>query len=541
MLKKYAKVIFTIFVLMLFFNAVAFADEVKTEGKTDKPELSGQVDISVPEDKVRTDNDLRTRFLNNGTVIIEVNIRSFNSKDIDGDGFIREDIGEVRGTFLNAIERLDEVKNLGVNTLHVLPITPAGKLKALGTAGSLYAASDFQSINPDLIDKNSKLTPEEQAKKFIEEAHKRKIRVIVDVPACASYDLYLNRPDLFVQQASGEPVMPADWTDVRLLSTGTKDKVDVNVYSLYKDFVKYVMSLGADGIRADVAHCKTPLFWKELIEYSRTKDPEFLWIAEASDSWDEAISPQAVFTPYNELLEAGFDGYYGSFFNLKDWKNAKELYKQFSFTLEDNKKYKESKSVIGSFTTHDEVSPVLLKGTALSDMIIWLNATLPVNTYFPDGFQTGDDYIYKMGNRLAPSSNTDDDTYFVHRGKIDIFNLSRRPGGDNMSLRNDLLLANNVKQSILPVLNEGVFTPLKTNNQKVFSYMFANNIKKVITIGNLDFEEPIKVTVKVPKFNPKHQNVLPIKISSMPDVKKGKVILNMQPGEIVVLIIHELL
>ena len=541
MLKKYAKVIFTIFVLMLFFNAVAFADEVKTEVKTDKPELSGQVDISVPEDNVRTDNDLRTRFLNNGTVIIEVNIRSFNSKDIDGDGFIREDIGEVRGTFLNAIERLDEVKNLGVNTLHVLPITPAGKLKALGTAGSLYAASDFQSINPDLIDKNSKLTPEEQAKKFIEEAHKRKIRVIVDVPACASYDLYLNRPDLFVQQASGEPVMPADWTDVRLLSTGTKDKVDVNVYSLYKDFVKYVMSLGADGIRADVAHCKTPLFWKELIEYSRTKDPEFLWIAEASDSWDEAISPQAVFTPYNELLEAGFDGYYGSFFNLKDWKNAKELYKQFSFTLEDNKKYKEAKSVIGSFTTHDEVSPVLLKGTALSDMIIWLNATLPVNTYFPDGFQTGDDYIYKMGNRLAPSSNTDDDTYFVHRGKIDIFNLSRRPGGDNMSLRNDLLLANNVKQSILPVLNEGVFTPLKTNNQKVFSYMFANNIKKVITIGNLDFEEPIKVTVKVPKFNPKHQNVLPIKISSMPDVKKGKVILNMQPGEIVVLIIHELL
>ena len=128
MLKKYTKVIFTIFVLMLFFNAGAFADEVKTEVKTNKPELSGQVDISVPEDKVRTDNDLRTRFLNNGTVIIEVNIRSFNSKDIDGDGFIREDIGEVRGTFLNAIERLDEVKNLGVNTLHVLPITPAGKL-----------------------------------------------------------------------------------------------------------------------------------------------------------------------------------------------------------------------------------------------------------------------------------------------------------------------------------------------------------------------------------------------------------------------------
>ncbi len=85
-------------------------------------------------------NGLRTHFLNNETVIMEVNIRSFNAQDIDGDGFIQEDIGEVRGNFLNAINRLDEIKSLGVNTLHILPVTPTGKLKALGTAGSLYAA-----------------------------------------------------------------------------------------------------------------------------------------------------------------------------------------------------------------------------------------------------------------------------------------------------------------------------------------------------------------------------------------------------------------
>ena len=46
----------------------------------------------------------------------------------------------------------------------------------------------------------------------------------------------------------------------------------------------------------------------------------------------------------------------------------------------------------------------------MSDMIIWLNATLPIDSYFVDGFQTGDDYSYKMGNKLAPSTNTDDDT-----------------------------------------------------------------------------------------------------------------------------------
>ena len=41
---------------------------------------------------------------------MEINIRSFNSQDIDGDGFIQEDIGEEKGTFINAIERLDELK-----------------------------------------------------------------------------------------------------------------------------------------------------------------------------------------------------------------------------------------------------------------------------------------------------------------------------------------------------------------------------------------------------------------------------------------------
>lgn len=486
-------------------------------------------------------NGLRTHFLNNETVIMEVNIRSFNALDIDGDGFIQEDIGELRGNFLNAINRLDEIKSLGVNTLHILPVTPTGKLKALGTAGSLYAASDFQSINPDLVDKTSDLTPVEQAKKFIEEAHKRNISVIIDVPACASYDLYLQRPDLFVSNPSGEPVMPADWTDVRLLATGESDKVDANVYSLYKDFVKFVMNLGADGIRADVAHCKTPLFWKELIEYSRTKDPEFLWIAESSDSWHDSISPQAVFTPYDKLLEAGFDGYYGSFFNLKDWKTSKDLYKQLSFTINDNKRFKEPKSVIGSFTTHDEVSPILLKGPALSDMMIWLSATLPINTYFPDGFQTGDDYMYKMGNKLAPKSNTDDDTYFVHRGKIDIFNFSRKPGGNNTALKNDLMLSNNVKAGLISLLNSGTFTPLKTSNQKVFAYTIENSTKKVITIGNLDYENPQNVSFKIPKYNPRFK-VLPIKISNMPDVsKKGKVSTTLNAGEIVVLIVNELI
>lgn len=482
-------------------------------------------------------NDLRTKFLNNETVILEINIRNFNSNDLDGSGFIDVEHGETKGTFLNAIERLDEIKNLGINTLHILPITPVGKLKALGTAGSLYAAADFSSLNKDLYEPNSELTLEQQAKKFIDEAHKRNIRIIVDVPACGSYDLFLQRPDLFVKNSEGEPILPADWTDVRLLSTGTEEKIDPNVYSLYKDFVKYMMKLGVDGIRADVAHSKTELFWKELIKYSREKDPEFMWLAESSESWNEAISPMGVFTSYDKLLNAGFDGYYGSFFNLKDWQNANDLNKQFDQTFNQIKKFTEKKSVIGSFTTHDEISPILINGENFSTMIIWLNSTLPVNSYYVDGFQSGDNYYYLMGNKEAEHTNTDDDIYFTHKGKFDIFNYSRKPEGLNNNIRNEFLLGNNVKSSILPILNNGTYTPLKIKNQKVFGYTFENNEKKILTVGNLDFKNEQKANVRINKIN-KNSSIIPLKISKLPDIKRNKIYFDLNPGEIVVIIIN---
>lgn len=481
-------------------------------------------------------NNLRTKFLNNESVIMEINIRSFNSKDIDGDGFIQEDRGEVRGTFVNAIDRLDEIKNLGVNTLHILPVTPTGKLKALGTAGSLYAASDFASLSPFLYDKGSKLSLDEQAKEFIQAAHERGISIIVDIPACGSYDLYLQRPDLFVSNEKGEPVLPADWTDVRLLATGTEEKIDSNVYSLYKDFVKYMMNLGVDGIRADVAHCKTQKFWKELIEYSRSKDPEFLWLAESSELWNDAISSYAVYTPYDKLLDAGFDGYYGSFFGIKDWINSQDFHKNISSTLNSVKIFGDKKSSIGSFTTHDEVSPVVLKGSAFSEMIVWLNATLPVNSYFVDGFQTGDDYSYLSGNSVAGLSYTDDEIYFTHKGKIDIFNLSRKPGGNNINIKNNFVLANNVKRSLLPVLNNGTYTPIKVKNENVFAYLFEYNKKVLLVIGNLNFSDKEKFSLKIPKYDKKY-DVIPIKASDIPRVEKGKISHTLNSGEIIVLIL----
>ena len=194
-----------------------------------------------------------------------------------------------------------------------------------------------------------------------------------------------------------------------------------------------------------------------------------MFLAEASDSWREPPSKYAEFTPYNQLLEAGFDGYYGSFFNLKEW-NANEFMEHVKYNLKLLNSYKAPKSVIMSFTTHDEVSPILLHGEDFSIMISWLEATLPFNPYVIDGFYSGDTYLYPWANQAAEKSETDDYSYFVHRGKLDIFNFSRKPGGNNQKILSAFKKAYKFRENNLELITKGNFVQHKINNDKIFAY-----------------------------------------------------------------------
>ncbi len=481
-------------------------------------------------------NDLRNLFLSNNAIIYVVNLRTFAAQDLNKDGIIDTSEGEESGNFLNAIGRLDELASSGVNTLHLLPIMEVGKTKALGTAGSLYAAKSFDTLNPQLKSERTALSLEKQALKFINEAHKRKIRIIVDLPSCGAYDLYLEHPELFAKDTSGQPIIPADWKDVRLFNAGTENAINPDVYNLYKDFVDYAIKLGADGIRADAAWLKPAKFWKELISYSRRKDPQFMWLAESSDSWTPSANG-IIFTPYDKLLEAGFDGFYGSYFNMKDWRNASELINHVKFTNSLHNKFAEQKAVIGSFTTHDEISPVLINGPAYSDMIIWLNSTLPVNAYYVDGFTTGDNYIYLWSNKKARKTFTDDEYYFTHRGKMDIFNFSRKPGGKIRELQNEFKSANSFKAFISPILSSGTFTPLKTTDTEIFAYSMSYNNTTVIVFGNMNFRGFKEGSVFVPHYTDDILTI-PIKITNSPISEKGKLKIKLAPGEVQVLLMN---
>lgn len=479
-------------------------------------------------------DNLREMFQNNEAIIYSLNLRTFNADDKNGNGIIEFSKGETSGSFINAIDRLDELKELGINTLHLLPITPVGKIKALGTAGSLYALSAFTSLNPQLLDARSELSPKDQAKLFIDECHKRGIKVMVDLPSCGAYDLFINRPDLFVLDDDGSAFIPADWADVRLFNVPDDETLlKSDIFMLHKFFVNYMINLGVDGIRADVATIKPYKFWEELINYTRNKKPDFMFLAEASESWTQPASDKAYFTDYKQLLHAGFDGYYGNYFELKNWQTLEQLTKAVEDQQKVLKKYKEKKSLIGSFATHDVVSPLITGGENFSKIIVWLNATLPLNPYYVDGFLQADDYIYSYSNKKAPETYTDDEFYYVHQGQIDIFNFSRKPGSDSNILINEQKLAADLRKNFNDQITKGSFIPLTSDNKEIFAYQRTFNNKSVVVIINRNLVKSNDINIKIKNTN-KKTKINFIKTPSNAELQKNRLIGKLKPAEIVI-------
>ena len=155
------------------YNIVNFGDNKlpKAEQKQDSSNLltqflSAQAIANTPivNSNIHYKNDLKTLFNTNSAKILAILPRTFTAKDLNGNEYI--DGNEKPGTFLSAINRLDEVKAQGFNTLHLLPINPTGKNNAMGTAGSVYSPLDLLKIDPVLIDKNDPRTDKEQFKAF---------------------------------------------------------------------------------------------------------------------------------------------------------------------------------------------------------------------------------------------------------------------------------------------------------------------------------------------------------------------------------------
>lgn len=482
-------------------------------------------------------NNLRTMIQNNESVMMAIVPRTFTAKDLNGDDIVMLKEGEKNGTFLSAIERLDELKNDGINTIHILPIHPMGKKNAQGTAGSLYAPEKFVNddghlaIDPMLIDKNDPRTPDEQFKALIDECHKRNIKVMLDLPSCASVDMFEAEPELMAYGRNGEEKTPQGWTDIRMFEPWADEAertLNPALMEMHKQFVDSCIDLGIDGIRADVARAKPTEFWDELISYSHKKDPEFAWLAESYTY--ECASPM-INMPYDrpeDLLNAGFDEYYGQYHIFHDWRNASEFNDYIKFNLDLSHKLPAGKSVIGSFLTHDDSSSMIHGGENFCKLTTILQSTIPMcNPYYIDGFQTGDYYDYQYRNKdnvetwttkADPKTGEQVPKYDMneHRYRLALFNISRQPGGDCPDIERVMKGAMEMRAKNLDVLADrnSSFIELdkrEDKNDQIITYARHNNGRTILVVANKNPNRNVSGIIEIPglKADQKLVNMVP--------------------------------
>lgn len=180
--------------------------------------------------------------------IYEVNIRQYSSS----------------GSILEFEKHLPRLKDMGVDILWFMPITPIGKEgrkmneKELG---SYYAVRDYKSFNEEF-------GTMEQWKTFVKNAQAMGFKVITDWVAnhtAVDNHWMTSHPGFYMRDSTGKTVTPFDWTDVRRLNYQNRELRD----SMISTMKFWVIETGIDGFRCDVAEEVPVDFWKECIDSLR--------------------------------------------------------------------------------------------------------------------------------------------------------------------------------------------------------------------------------------------------------------------------------
>lgn len=419
------------------------------------------------------ENRLKQMFMRNEAVVYALLIRTFAASDANHDGVIQP---SESGTFRKAIERLDEFKALGVNTLHVMPIQPASRERRMGEAGNPYAPSDLLAINPEYLDPNSPLTPAQQARQFVDAAHQRGLHVILDVPMFASYDLARKHPELIARNSRNEPIQPSQWRDMLLFEN---NKALVDYYDRF--FETTSRDLNVDGYRLDVARSRPPWFW----EFFTRKYPEKLWLAESYGIQD--ASPLKNIAPDDPelLLKAGFDATYGEFHQFPEMRDANIFMDYLTSRHGMIRRTGAGKSFLGSYYTPYDFSLMTRGGVPMALLSVGLMALQPwTNPYFVDGLMTG------------------------FERPFDLFNYRPRPQGSHPEIGRYARQMLDLRRRYLPLISEGLFIPLDVNRAdapQIISFARHHQGKTLLIVANRDVNARHSAVISAPGLRANQQ------------------------------------
>jgi glycosidase len=177
------------------------------------------------------------------------------------------------GNFNAITARLDELKDLGVDILWLMPIHPIGEKMRKGSIGSPFAVRDFYAINPDYGTTND-------FKQLIAESHKRDMKVIIGLIAghTAWDSVLMDRPEFYMKDSNGAVIPPnPGWTDVAGLNYANQE-VRRYMIGMMKHWLK---EFGVDGFRCDVVSTVPVDFWEAARDELEKVNPNVIILADA--------------------------------------------------------------------------------------------------------------------------------------------------------------------------------------------------------------------------------------------------------------------
>jgi glycosidase len=284
--------------------------------------------------------------------------------------FVRDFTPE--GSFRAIIPRLPEIRELGVQTIWLMPIHPIGEIKRKGTLGSPYSITDYYSVHPDYG------TLEDFAA-LVDAIHAEGLDVIMDLVVnhtAWDHPWVREHPEWYTRDAQGNMMSPLpDWSDVADLNFENAALRE----ELVRIMTFWVSEFDVDGYRVDTASMVPIDFWAQGIAAVQAVKP-VLFLAESSDV---------------SLREAGFELFY-------DWQGYGRLKEAFAggradvFTAAAAREVPPGGAFLRFITNHDETAwdappPVLFGSPAAARAAAVAELFLPGVPLLYNGQEIGND------------------------------------------------------------------------------------------------------------------------------------------------------
>jgi 1,4-alpha-glucan branching enzyme len=326
-------------------------------------------------------------------IMYEVNMRAFGTNS----------------QFQNVINRLDEIKSLGINTIWLMPIYPIGSINSVN---SPYCVKNYKEVSSEYGNLTS-------LRELTSQAHQKGMTVILDwVANHTSWDnpWITAHSDWYTKNSSGQIIHPAgtNWTDVADLNF---DNQAMRLEMI--DAMKYwVLEANVDGFRCDYADGVPFEFWQQAISSLNTipnRDLIFLAEGDRADHFTAGFQMNYAWDFYNRIRYV---------FNLEEDANNLLIIN----TLEYNN-VPQGKHKLRFTTNHDETAwnatPMTLfngKDGALAASV----ATIFINgvPLFYTGQEVGRQSTVSFFNNSPIDWNTNPDMFTGYKNIMNFYKTS---------------------------------------------------------------------------------------------------------------------